>query len=199
VELRLRETGALGRDGGLQADRVAAQCVQLALHQQKGAVFPDPLAGLVEAEEELSLAEERRLGRVDVLGIAGGVLRRRDARQLAAGKGNCSAVEVPDGDHQAPLKARPGQGAAVGRIKESGLPDAFRRKYFSEPVEQLARVIRRREANAVLPGQLRRKAALLHPVPPHPLRQRRGGLPALDEKRPGGFLDLQKRSGVILR
>src|SRR5690606_19054987 len=74
LQLAFGDGGALGGDGGLEADGPAAEGVELAFDEDKGMAFGGVLAGVVEVKEEVALAEDGGLGGVDVFGLAGGVV-----------------------------------------------------------------------------------------------------------------------------
>ena len=71
------EGGALGRDDVLDAGHVTGDEVELAFADDGGLGVEQCALGFVEAEEDLALGEDGRLGRVDVFG---GLSPRRRAR-----------------------------------------------------------------------------------------------------------------------
>src|SRR5690606_36548122 len=104
LQLAFGDGGALGGDGGLEADVPAAEGVELAFDEDKGMAFGGVLAGVVEVKEEVALAEDGGLGGVDVFGLAGGVVLGGEVG-LAGGEGDDAALMVADGDHEAAAEA----------------------------------------------------------------------------------------------
>ena len=86
-----------------------------------GRSVADLRAGAVEVEEEVALGENRRLGRIDVLGLARGIVGRREVG-LPRREGHDAPLVVADGDHEpaaeAVLERAEHQRSAVPRRKE---------------------------------------------------------------------------------
>ena len=105
-ELGVGYRRALRGDGGSEADMPAAQGVELAFHHDERPPFAYVRPGAVEVKQEVSLGKDRRLRRVDVFGLPGGIVGGRELR-LSRGEGHDASLVIPDGDHEPAAKAVP--------------------------------------------------------------------------------------------
>ena len=87
-----RERGAQRRHDVLDAREDQAEYVEVALHQDDRFLFPDGRLRLVQVVELLSLVEDRRLGRVEILGLA--------RHQQPAAESGHPAAQIVDGEEQ---------------------------------------------------------------------------------------------------
>src|SRR5262249_49678091 len=96
-----------GGDGRGDTGEVAGHDVRVALDHDGPAALGDVLLGEVDAVEDLALAVDRRLGRVQVLRAVVGLV------QLAGAEADDLAADVPDGPHQPAPEAVDGTAAAL--------------------------------------------------------------------------------------
>ena len=102
-ELSLCDRRALRRDGSLEADTPTAERVELPLNQHERMTFLGSGAGTIQIKEQVTLNEDRCLGRIHVFGLASGIVLRGELR-LAGGKRDDATLVIADGDHQASPK-----------------------------------------------------------------------------------------------
>ena len=193
-QLALGDGGALGGDRGLQADGPAAEGVELALDHDEGLAFADVAAGAVQIEEEIALAEDGGLGRVDVFGLVGVVVLRREVG-LACGEGGDAALMIADGDHESAAKARTQrtereQGIVV-KVKQAALADGGFGEFFLHQSGAEAAAGGVGEADLELVGEFHGEAAFLDPIAAHPLSMGARALEGLVKVIGGGLMEIE--------
>ena len=165
-EVFFRDGRALGGNHAGDTRGVAADGVQLPFNEHEGLfAFPDR-PGTVEVEDGARFFEEFGFRRVDVLGLAGRVILRRDIKG-PGGEGDDAALDVANRNNQPATEATTpagGVGYAVGSKEEAGLRQGFLAvAFFKKSGDELG-VVDGGEADAEVVGDGEVKATLLRPV-----------------------------------
>lgn len=194
-ELAVGDGGALGGDGGFEADTPSAEGVELAFDKDKGVVGSGDGAGAVEVKEEVAFGEDGGLGRVDVFGLASGVIGRGKLG-LAGGEGDDTALMVADGNHEATAEtgaqgAEGGDGVVAEEEQAAGAKSVFGVFLFEEGGGE-ARVGGGGGADFKFVGQFRGKVAGLGPVAAHPVASGIGGTEGVMIVGGGGLVEIKE-------
>ncbi len=146
---RAEEGELFGRDArALWGDRLTdafvptANRIELAFDHDEALGFSHCFAGSLEIEKDVALAEKWRSGRIDVLGLVGGVIFRGKLK-LPSGKGDDLSLAVADRNHQATSEARTELewvGVVVARVKKAAVAERFFGEAFAN--EALVELLR---------------------------------------------------------
>ena len=94
----------LWRDRGVQADRPAADSVELTFNEEEAAAFFKMRACVIHPEQDAAFVENLRFGRVDVFGIAGWIVCG-GLLQLTCGKGDDAPLHIANRHHESAAEA----------------------------------------------------------------------------------------------
>ena len=141
LELRLGDRGAVGRDGLGDAGAVEGDHVHIAFDHDQPLGGAARGAGAVDVVERAALVEERRVGGVEVFGLA--------LAEDAAAEGDDPAARVADRDHQPAAEAVVAVLARLlGLDEHAGLDELVLAELFEGALEGVAAVGRETDAEA---------------------------------------------------